>query len=72
MVLVREWAVTFARLSIAKDVVMPAKQSGKIKTVVQVVALGGFVAPFGLHRRLGGPGDLIWWVSAVPWPSRCC
>ena len=55
-VLVREWAVTFARLSIAKDVVMPAKQSGKIKTVMQVVALSGFVAPFGnLPGALEGP-----------------
>ena len=65
-VLVREWAVTFARLSIAKDVVMPAKQSGKIKTVMQVVALSGFVAPFGdLPGALEGPGELLWWVSAV-------
>ncbi len=66
IVLVREWAVTFARLSIAKDVVMPAKQSGKVKTTLQAVALGGFVAPFGL---LGGnlevPGQVLWWISAI-------
>jgi CDP-diacylglycerol--glycerol-3-phosphate 3-phosphatidyltransferase len=66
IVLVREWAVTIARLSIAKDVVMPAKQSGKVKTTLQVVALGGFIAPFGL---LTGPfevaGDVIWWISAL-------
>ena len=66
VVLLREWAVTIARLSIAKDVVMPAKQSGKVKTVMQVVALGGFIAPFGY---LTGPlevfGDLMWWGSAV-------
>ncbi len=66
VVLFREWAVTFARLSIAKDVVMPAKQSGKVKTVMQVVALGGFVAPFGdLPGALEGPGVLLWWASAV-------
>src|SRR6478735_10539099 len=66
IVLVREWAVTFARLSIAKDVVMPAKQSGKVKTTLQAVAVGGFIAPFGL---LTGPfevvGDVIWWISAL-------
>ena len=66
IVLVREWAVTFARLSIAKDVVMPAKQSGKVKTMLQAVALGGFIAPFGL---LTGPfevvGDVMWWISAL-------
>jgi CDP-diacylglycerol--glycerol-3-phosphate 3-phosphatidyltransferase len=66
VVLTREWAVTFARLSIAKDVVMPAKQSGKVKTVMQVVALGGFVAPFGhLGGALDVPGEILWWASAV-------
>ncbi len=66
VVLAREWSVTFARLSIAKDVVMPAKQSGKVKTVMQVVALGGFVAPFGrLTGSLEVVGDLLWWASAV-------
>ena len=73
VVLVREWAVTFARLSIAKDVVMPAKQSGKVKTMMQAVALGGFVAPFGLLTgSLRGFGDLVWWLSAVrAGRSRC-
>ena len=66
VVLVREWAVTLARLSIAKDVVMPAKQSGKVKTVMQVVALAGFVAPFGLLTGdLETPGDLLWVASSV-------
>jgi CDP-diacylglycerol--glycerol-3-phosphate 3-phosphatidyltransferase len=66
VVLLREWAVTFARLSIAKDVVMPAKQSGKVKTTLQAVALGGFVAPFGLLTgSLEVPGLIVWWISAV-------
>jgi len=66
VVLVREWAVTFARLSIARDVVMPAKQSGKVKTTTQAVALGGFIAPFGLMTGdLAWVGDLIWWLSAA-------
>jgi CDP-diacylglycerol--glycerol-3-phosphate 3-phosphatidyltransferase len=66
VVLVREWAVTFARLSIARNVVMPAKQMGKVKTTTQALALGGFVAPFGLLT--GGfawLGDLVWWISAA-------
>jgi CDP-diacylglycerol--glycerol-3-phosphate 3-phosphatidyltransferase len=66
IVLVREWGVTIARLSIARDVVMPAKRSGKVKTTLQVIALSGFVAPFGL---LTGPleqvGLAVWWISAV-------
>src|SRR3954453_5422627 len=32
LVLVREWSVTAARLSIARQVVMAARQSGKVKT----------------------------------------
>ena len=66
VVLVREWAVTFARISIAKDVVMPAKPSGKLKTVMQVVARSGFVAPFGrLTSSLEVPGEILWWASGV-------
>jgi CDP-diacylglycerol--glycerol-3-phosphate 3-phosphatidyltransferase len=66
VVLLREWAVTFARLSIAKDVVMPAKQSGKVKTVMQVVALGGFIAPFGhFTGAFDVVGDALWWASAI-------
>ena len=66
LVLVREWSVTFARLSIARDVVMPAKQSGKVKTTTQAIALGGFVAPFGLLTgALEVPGDVLWWLSAA-------
>jgi CDP-diacylglycerol--glycerol-3-phosphate 3-phosphatidyltransferase len=66
VVLLREWAVTFARLSIAKDVVMPAKQSGKVKTMMQVCALAAFVAPFGyLDGALEVPGDIMWWLAAV-------
>ena len=71
VVLLREWAVTIARLSIAKDVVMPAKQSGKVKTAMQAVALGGFVAPFGLLTGFWEvPGDIMWWLSAVALADR--
>ena len=65
-VLVREWGVTFARLSIAKQVVMPANQSGKVKTMAQALALGGLIAPF--HYLSGGwdvPGDVVWWLAVV-------
>ncbi|ROR92072.1 CDP-diacylglycerol--glycerol-3-phosphate 3-phosphatidyltransferase [Nocardioides aurantiacus] len=66
VVLVREWGVTAARLSVAREVVMPAKQSGKVKTTMQVVALGGFVAPFGLlEGGLETIGDALWWLSAA-------
>jgi len=33
---------------------------------MQAVALGGFVAPFGLLTgALEVPGDIMWWLSAV-------
>jgi CDP-diacylglycerol--glycerol-3-phosphate 3-phosphatidyltransferase len=45
---------------------MAARQSGKVKTMAQALALGGFVAPF---KDLSGgwevPGDVVWWMAAV-------
>src|SRR5215217_1484558 len=66
LVLVREWSVTIARLSIARQIVMAARQSGKVKTMAQALALGGFVAPFkDLSGAWDVPGDVVWWVAAV-------
>jgi CDP-diacylglycerol--glycerol-3-phosphate 3-phosphatidyltransferase len=45
LVLVREWSVTLLRLSILKRVVVAAARSGKIKTVLQSIALSGLVLP---------------------------
>ena len=45
VVLVREWSVTLLRLSIAKRVVLAAKDLGKLKTTVQGLALGGLTLP---------------------------
>ena len=66
VVLLREWAVTVARISVARDVVMPARQSGKVKTMAQALALGGFIAPFGyLEGGWHWFGQLMWWLSAL-------
>jgi CDP-diacylglycerol--glycerol-3-phosphate 3-phosphatidyltransferase len=66
LVLVREWSVTIARLSIARQVVMAARQSGKVKTMAQALALGGFVAPFeDLSGAWDVPGEVVWWISAI-------
>ena len=66
VVLLREWSVTLARLSIARQVVMAANRSGKLKTVAQAVALGALTGPF---RHLDGiwhvPGLVVWWVLGV-------
>ena len=57
VVLLREWSVTLLRLSILKDVVMPAAQSGKIKTVLQAVALAGLTWPLPHGDAHGGAFD---------------
>ena len=51
VVLVREWAVTLLRLSILRHVVVAAAQSGKIKTVLQAVALCDPVPAAAAGRR---------------------
>jgi CDP-diacylglycerol--glycerol-3-phosphate 3-phosphatidyltransferase len=65
-VLVREWTVTFARLSIAKQVVMPANQSGKVKTMAQALALAGLIGPFHYVDGFWDvPADILWWTAVV-------
>jgi CDP-diacylglycerol--glycerol-3-phosphate 3-phosphatidyltransferase len=66
VVLIREWAVTLARLSIAKQVVLAANRSGKLKTLTQAFALGGLIGPFhGLHGFWDVPGDVLWGAAMV-------
>jgi CDP-diacylglycerol--glycerol-3-phosphate 3-phosphatidyltransferase len=52
IVLLREWSVTILRLSILRRVVVAAAQSGKVKTVLQAVALAGLCLPL---RQVGAP-----------------
>jgi CDP-diacylglycerol--glycerol-3-phosphate 3-phosphatidyltransferase len=65
-VLAREWSVTLLRLSILKDVVMPASQLGKIKTTLQAVALSGLCLPL---RQVDGSlelvGEILFYLSQV-------
>jgi CDP-diacylglycerol--glycerol-3-phosphate 3-phosphatidyltransferase len=56
LVLLREWSVTLLRLSILKRVVVPAAQSGKVKTTLQAVALTGLSLP--LRQVDGGLHDI--------------
>ncbi|WP_416958040.1 CDP-diacylglycerol--glycerol-3-phosphate 3-phosphatidyltransferase [Nocardioides sp. T5] len=57
VVLLREWSVTLLRLSVLKDVVIPAAQSGKIKTVLQAFALAGLLWPLPHGDAHGGAFD---------------
>ncbi|KQY64551.1 MULTISPECIES: CDP-diacylglycerol--glycerol-3-phosphate 3-phosphatidyltransferase [unclassified Nocardioides] len=66
VVLVREWSVTLLRLSIMKNVVIAAAQSGKIKTVLQALALSGLCLPLRqVDGALDVPGDVLFYISQV-------
>ena len=57
VVLLREWSVTLLRLSILKQVVVAAAQSGKVKTVLQAIALSTLCLP--LRQVTGEPWETI-------------
>lgn len=66
LVLLREWSVTLLRLSIMKNVVIAATQSGKIKTVLQSVALSGLAFPLVADDHAWGtPGELLFYANQV-------
>ncbi len=57
VVLLREWSVTLLRLSILKQVVVAAAQSGKVKTVLQAIALSALCLP--LRQVDGEPWEIL-------------
>jgi len=63
IVLLREWTVTLLRLSILKRVVVAAAYSGKVKTVLQAVALTALSLPLLLlHPPLHDVGVFLFYV----------
>ena len=58
IILGREIAVTALRFVVIRHGVMPASRGGKLKTVLQSVALPLFIAP--LQALIG---DVAWWVA---------
>ncbi|HEU4512760.1 MAG TPA: CDP-diacylglycerol--glycerol-3-phosphate 3-phosphatidyltransferase [Nocardioidaceae bacterium] len=66
LVLLREWSVTFMRLSIAKHVVLAANASGKLKTLLQAAALGLLTLPLReVEGALEVPGLVLWWIAVA-------
>ncbi len=72
IVLVREWSVTLLRLSVLKQVVIPAAWSGKVKTTLQGVALAGLLMPLphgdahgGTFDAWGSFGEVLFYTSQV-------
>jgi CDP-diacylglycerol--glycerol-3-phosphate 3-phosphatidyltransferase len=63
VVLLREWSVTFLRLSILKRVVIAAADLGKLKTTFQAIALGGLCLPLrDPDLGLGLAGDVSFYL----------
>jgi CDP-diacylglycerol---glycerol-3-phosphate 3-phosphatidyltransferase len=72
VVLLREWSVTLLRLSVLKHVVIAAATSGKIKTILQAIALSGLTLPLphgdahgGAFDRFGWPGEALFYLAQV-------
>ncbi|NYD42179.1 CDP-diacylglycerol--glycerol-3-phosphate 3-phosphatidyltransferase [Nocardioides panaciterrulae] len=66
VVLVREWSVTLLRLSLLKDVVIPAAHSGKVKTTLQALALGLLCLPLRqVDGALDTPGEIVFYLAQV-------
>jgi CDP-diacylglycerol--glycerol-3-phosphate 3-phosphatidyltransferase len=72
VVLLREWSVTLLRLSVLKNVVIAAATSGKIKTLLQAVALGLLILPLphddahgGAFDRFGTAGEVLFYAGQV-------
>ena len=59
LVLLREWSVTLLRLSVLKHVVIAASGSGKLKTVLQAVALSLLILPLPHGDAHGGAFDVF-------------
>lgn len=63
ILVVRELGVTVGRLAVAKDVVIAASRGGKIKTVLQLLALTAYLVPL----TQGWIDQVAWWslIAAV-------
>jgi CDP-diacylglycerol--glycerol-3-phosphate 3-phosphatidyltransferase len=60
VMLVREWGVTALRFWVLRYGVIPASRGGKIKTALQILAIGWYVLPLTHSLAVFGP-----WLMAV-------
>ena len=72
VVLLREWSVTLLRLSVLKHVVIAASGSGKLKTVLQAVALSVLLLPLphgdahgGAFDQFGVAGEVLFYAGQI-------
>lgn len=60
VILVREFGITAFRFAVLRSRVIPASSGGKVKTIMQAVAISFFLVPLQLVV-----GDWILWVNAA-------
>jgi CDP-diacylglycerol--glycerol-3-phosphate 3-phosphatidyltransferase len=60
LILIREIGVTVLRLAVISRGVIPASRGGKLKTLVQAIAIGLFILP--LHNLPAMWTTVAWWV----------
>lgn len=60
VILVREFGITAFRLAVVRDRVIPASRGGKLKTIVQAIAISFYLVPVWLLL-----GDWMHWFNAV-------
>jgi CDP-diacylglycerol--glycerol-3-phosphate 3-phosphatidyltransferase len=66
IVLIREWGITLLRVWVIRYGVMAAGSGGKLKTLLQTLALGLFILPLKLLDGTWGTiGEIVWWVAAL-------
>jgi CDP-diacylglycerol---glycerol-3-phosphate 3-phosphatidyltransferase len=66
LVLVREWGITLLRFWVIRHGVMAAGSGGKLKTLLQTLALGLLILPVRmLHGGWDTVGHFFWWVGVV-------
>ena len=66
VVLLREWGITLLRIWVIRYGVMAAGSGGKLKTVLQTLALGLFILPLNhLHGVVGDVGQVLWWAAVL-------
>ena len=75
-ILAREWGITALRFAVIRYGVMPASQGGKLKTVLQIVAISIYLFPLSLlpftgvfvwiaHLTMGAALAVTLWTGAV-------
>jgi CDP-diacylglycerol--glycerol-3-phosphate 3-phosphatidyltransferase len=66
LVLAREWGITLLRFWVIRHGVIAASSGGKLKTLLQTIALGVLILPL---RLLEGPwatvGLVLWWIGVA-------